>query len=143
MGTNCTQQVLHPGLKLEYFRQHDWEKEWVDQAETLVREEYAASYEKVVESEGSSPESSPLQVCSKLLCLFNDLFTFIQGNEGVSLFANFSVGLSTATSLNEVDEYLNRAVENVPDPLKWWNDNRRVYPNLSSMALDYLSIPHK
>ena len=70
-------------------------------------------------------------------------FFLTQGNEGVSLFANFSVGSSAATTLSEIDEYLTRPVESVGDPLKWWNDKRRVYPNLSSMALDYLSIPRK
>jgi hypothetical protein len=26
--------VLHPGLKLEYFRQHGWEEEWIENAES-------------------------------------------------------------------------------------------------------------
>jgi hypothetical protein len=55
--------VLHPGLKLEYFRQHDWEKEWIEQAETMVREEYRATYEKHTASEDMSDESSPATVC--------------------------------------------------------------------------------
>ena len=38
--------VLHLGMRLEYFRQHDWEEEWIDQAENLVCEEYIATYEK-------------------------------------------------------------------------------------------------
>jgi len=25
--------VLHPGLKLEYFQQHHWEGEWIEEAE--------------------------------------------------------------------------------------------------------------
>lgn len=37
--------VLHPGLKLEYFRVQEWEQEWIDAAENLTREEYVASYE--------------------------------------------------------------------------------------------------
>ena len=37
--------------------------------------------------------------------------------------------------------YLRNEVENVKDPLKWWYDNRHVYPTLHRMALDYLSIP--
>ena len=89
----------------------------------MVREEYAANYEQAAASEEVSFEASPVQ--------------------GVSLFANFSVGTLAATKLSELDEYLNRPVENTVDPLKWWNDNHRVYPNLSSMALDYLSIPRK
>jgi hypothetical protein len=37
--------VLHPGLKLEYFRRHEWEDEWIKQAENMVREEYISTYE--------------------------------------------------------------------------------------------------
>ena len=59
------------------------------------------------------------------------------------LFTNFSIGALATTTLSEVNEYLNHPVENILDPLKWWTDNCRAYPNLSSMALDYLSIPHK
>jgi hypothetical protein len=37
--------VLHPGLKLEYFRQQDWEELWVDNEENLVHNEYISRYE--------------------------------------------------------------------------------------------------
>jgi hypothetical protein len=37
--------ALHPGLRLEYFCQQDWEEEWIDNAENLVREEYIIRYE--------------------------------------------------------------------------------------------------
>jgi hypothetical protein len=37
--------VLHPGLKLEYFRRHEWEDDWIEQAENMVREEYIGTYE--------------------------------------------------------------------------------------------------
>jgi hypothetical protein len=40
--------VLHPGLKLDYFRVQEWEDEWVDVAENLVREEYIDVYENHV-----------------------------------------------------------------------------------------------
>ena len=59
------------------------------------------------------------------------------------MFTNISVGTSSATTLSEINEYLNHPVENVLDPLKWWTDNHCMYLNLSSMALDYLSVPHK
>jgi hAT family C-terminal dimerisation region len=42
---------------------------------------------------------------------------------------------------HEIDVYLTSAVEKVKDPLMWWWDHRKVYPNLSIMALDYLSAP--
>jgi len=38
--------VLHPGLKLKYFWQHEWDDEWIEIAENLVREEYAVNYQK-------------------------------------------------------------------------------------------------
>src|SRR6267154_4514322 len=38
--------VLHPGLKLEYFRQHEWNDEWIEIAENLVYKEYAVNYQK-------------------------------------------------------------------------------------------------
>jgi hypothetical protein len=37
--------VLHPGLKLEYFRQKEWEDEWIENADNLVHEAYRACYE--------------------------------------------------------------------------------------------------
>lgn len=33
--------VLHPQLKLKYFQQRSWPKDWINTAETIVREEYA------------------------------------------------------------------------------------------------------
>jgi hypothetical protein len=31
--------VLHPGLKLDYFRVQEWKDKWIDIAKNLVREE--------------------------------------------------------------------------------------------------------
>ena len=42
---------------------------------------------------------------------------------------------------SELTQFLHKPVENVKEPMKWWVANRHVYPNLSHMALDYLSIP--
>ena len=53
--------VLHPGLKLEYFRQHEWDEEWIDMAENLVREEYAVNYQNKEVISGSS-SNEELQV---------------------------------------------------------------------------------
>ena len=50
--------MLHPGLKLEYFRGQDWEQEWIDVAESLTREEYMDSYEKLRLDPFFSPDHS-------------------------------------------------------------------------------------
>ena len=44
---------------------------------------------------------------------------------------------------NELDEYLGQAIEKVKDPIAWWWNHQKVYPQLLEMALDYLSIPGK
>ena len=54
--------------------------------------------------------------------------------------ANLSV-LPTSTRASEIDEYLRIPVESCREPLKWWTDAQHIYPNLSWMALNYLSIP--
>jgi hypothetical protein len=64
-----TQPVLHPGLKLEYFHQHQWEKEWIEQAEKMVCEEYSANYEKAVASEETSVQTLRVQVCGMSSCI--------------------------------------------------------------------------
>ena len=42
---------------------------------------------------------------------------------------------------SELDRYLNSDVENVADAVSWWYEKRTTFPQLSRMALDYLSIP--
>lgn len=64
-----------------------------------------------------------------------------KNDDGFASFGNLSV--TTAPRTNEIHEYLSHPVENVKDPLKWWVDNKFLYPNLHCMALDYLSIPGK
>ena len=55
-------------------------------------------------------------------------------------FSNLSVKQQSG-KFSELVEYLRLPVENVPDPLRWWIINSHLYPNLSRMARDYLSIP--
>ncbi|KIK49060.1 hypothetical protein CY34DRAFT_70720 [Suillus luteus UH-Slu-Lm8-n1] len=58
-------------------------------------------------------------------------------------FGDYSLGCdSTPTQpINELDEYLQQPLEKVDDALKWWSAQQKKYPNLSRMALDYLSAP--
>jgi hypothetical protein len=42
--------------------------------------------------------------------------------------------------VNELDDHLSQAIEKVSDPIAWWWDHRKVYPKLSAMAFDYLSV---
>jgi hAT family C-terminal dimerisation region len=40
--------------------------------------------------------------------------------------------------VNELDNYLSQGIEKV---IAWWWDHQKVYPKLSAMAFDYLSVP--
>ena len=42
---------------------------------------------------------------------------------------------------SELDHYLTADIEHVTDPIKWWYKRCDMYPALSRMAIDYLSIP--
>ena len=50
--------VLHPGMKIKYFCNQKWEEEWIEQAESLVHEEYHAKYEKKTTHVEPIPERS-------------------------------------------------------------------------------------
>ena len=62
-------------------------------------------------------------------------------NSKFSNFVNYSVNEKLTATDSELDDYLKLPAESVQDPLKWWDDHSKIYPNLSQMALDYLSIP--
>ena len=114
-------QVLHPGLKLEYFRQHEWEAEWIEAAEDLVREEYSQHYK------------------DKDATVQGDNGTTLSTSTSVADFGNISV--AQPSKVSEMDRYLREPVENTADPLKWWFQNQLSYLTLSRMALDYLIVP--
>jgi hypothetical protein len=62
--------VLHPGLKLDYFRVQEWEEKWIDTAENLVREEYISEYEdrtSVDDDNIADEASNSLIFCVKLI----------------------------------------------------------------------------
>src|SRR6266478_359983 len=50
--------VLHPGLKLQYFKNHGWEEEWVEMAETLARKKYEQVYEQKAPTDSASDNVS-------------------------------------------------------------------------------------
>src|SRR6266852_9015358 len=116
---------LHLGMKLEYFHNQKWKEEWIEEAESLVREAYVAGYENMACGSNTTPMKT-----SKI----ND-------NGGFTSFGNLSI--TSASCASEIQAYLKHPVKNVKDPMKWWVDNQHVYLNLHHMALNYLSIPGK
>lgn len=123
--------VLHPQYKLQYFKDAKWEPEWIDTAEELVRTQFDLAYHKdnnnTTENTADKnpiPKSSS-KSSSKQPNLFDKLLKPSPSNE----------------TRNELDRYLATDTEDVEDPLLWWAERRSMFPALSRMALDYLSIP--
>lgn len=56
-------------------------------------------------------------------------------------FGDYALGTSSTSTISELDEYLCLPTVKTNDPLAWWQDNRRTYPMLHQMALDFLSVP--
>jgi hypothetical protein len=61
-----------------------------------------------------------------------------EDEDGETDFADISLGKRTVH--NELDKFLAQPVKDVKDALGWWYKHRQVYPSLSRMVRDYLSI---
>ncbi|GLB45805.1 hypothetical protein LshimejAT787_3000140 [Lyophyllum shimeji] len=123
--------ILHPRHKLSYFMTAGWKQEWIDTAEELLRAEFDRSYrqEDMTDDEevGAGLSSCATNPSSRTRNVFDNL---------PSLSAP-----SRKELRDEVDRYLSTDPEKVDNVLLWWFEHRAVYPCLSRMALDYLTIP--
>jgi len=136
--------VLHPRHKLTYFKNQDWPQDWINTALEIVREEFNRRYradvelvEKEADTEASEEVSSRYNYDSHShphLC-----FQKSSGN----IFDNLAALAAPKRSdlRDELSVYLSADPEMVTDALLWWYDKRQLYPTLSRMALDYLSVP--
>ncbi|VVC31120.1 Ribonuclease H-like domain,HAT, C-terminal dimerisation domain [Cinara cedri] len=53
-----------------------------------------------------------------------------------------SVNTPTSEAIVELDRYLNESIlDRKSDPLKWWNDGKKMYPNLFDLMLLLLCVP--
>ena len=57
------------------------------------------------------------------------------------MFDSLMAATPTSSSNDELQCYLATDIEDVKDGLMWWYEKRSMYPRLSRMACDYLSIP--
>jgi len=89
--------ILHPSMKLNYFCNQKWEKDWIEQARALVWKVYAVKYEKATEASTSQDSTT-------------------KGDDGFALFGNLTA--TTCPHVSEIKEYLSHVVENIKDPLK-------------------------
>lgn len=64
--------VLHPRLKLRYFRQKEWEEEWIDNAEDLVHKVYVTQYEGKEDVVGANLNTPVVIVSQQLVCVHSN-----------------------------------------------------------------------
>jgi hypothetical protein len=121
--------VLHPRHKLKYFERAGWEPEWIAAAKGIIRAEFDRSYSA---QPGNIEEDSD-----------GDVEMNGTGTRSSNIFDNLpALSAPRIRELrDELDRYLSTDPEHVVDVLVWWTERKSMYPHLSRMALDYLSIP--
>jgi len=123
----CVVLLLDPRHKLETFNLTNWGKELLCQSLEKFKEIYKESY---FESSSNESESSNLNNAT-----FNSDSNLIDIN---SLYENNS---DNNKWHKEIDEYLNSKRTNKDeDILEWWSKHTHIFPCLSKMARDFLSI---
>ncbi|KAF5359917.1 hypothetical protein D9758_013966 [Tetrapyrgos nigripes] len=118
--------VLHPRHKLSYFEENGWEKEWIDAARDICREEYNRKYKGWYESEVVEVEAAA-KLQPKLKNQFDELDAYLPPKK--------------SRLRDELNRYLSTDPEAVKDPIQWWTSKSSEFPCLSRMAMNYLSIP--
>lgn len=120
--------VLHPWHKLRYFEKAGWKPEWIATARGIIRTEFNHSYTTTCPEGGEEDQRGDIKMSR---------------NHAANIFDNLpALSAPTTQELHdELDRYLSTDPEHVIDVLMWWTERKLMYPHLSRMALDYLSIP--
>ncbi|KAJ3498251.1 hypothetical protein NLJ89_g10242 [Agrocybe chaxingu] len=131
--------ILHPRHKLSYFRTASWPQEWIDTAEDLLRSEFERSYRL----EELSEDEDMGDIGDEVVRPSNAGPSPRSKKAKINLFDKLPALATPARNelKDELRRYLDCDPEQVENVLLWWYEHRAVYPCLSRMALDYLSIP--
>jgi len=106
--------ALDPRLKLYYYEEHNWEKQYIDEAKNVISKVYYSQY------------ASMNNMCEEVD--EDDLIAHIYKRHTVQQ--------------DELELYFKapRAPMRA-DALQWWKVHESEYPNLAALARDYLAIP--
>ncbi|PPQ93512.1 hypothetical protein CVT25_005213 [Psilocybe cyanescens] len=121
--------VLHPCHKLEYFKAQKLDDSWIQAAHDIIWEEYEHSYklDNILGDDDDDVAANNEHSVSSM---------------STNIFDNLPDLSPTSSELSdELDRYLASDVEGAKDMLMWWYEKLGVYPCLSRMAHDYLTIP--
>ena len=106
--------VLHPPHKLTYFKKAHWESEWIQTAESLVRNELERPYTSQASEQvlGSGSANSDVEVPRKPAS-YNPSFSIFDNIDGF-------MPPKAADLCNKIDHYLAAGVKQVADDLVKW-----------------------
>lgn len=142
--------VLHPKYKLEYFKRMNWEPEWIKTAEAITRKRFQVRYatlnidDRLSHSNPtlSSSKKHDTSVSDDDVSHFQAMYCFLMDSLAQDFFNDDMGAFPMARAeKDELTHFLAVGIEQVDDPIVWWQRRTREYPRLSRMALDYLTIP--
>ncbi|PIL31003.1 hypothetical protein GSI_05696 [Ganoderma sinense ZZ0214-1] len=145
--------ILHPRYKLSYFRKLKWTKGWQQTVHKLVKQEYANTYAGRFDGSQDKPESnaddssrpnSPSQSSTyennNSEGAWVDVDPSDDGRNLFNILDDFDADPDEDIR-DKLEHYLTAPTQKVTDVIQWWKDRQGIYPNLSRMAIDYLTIP--
>ena len=116
----------------------------------MVCKEFDCSYSPLAgvnnsdDDNNDAPNNSIDNVSISTLYSYFYLTHFLQPFSTDNIFDNLpSLALTASDIHNKLNWYLATDTEDVQDGLLWWHERCMLYPCLSHMAQDYLSIPGK
>ena len=126
----------------------NWEPEWIENAHGIAKRMYDEVYAK----KGGAPDDETIanvvksgpKVCLRLPSWIMLHSPFNVPQKSNNMFDDLpSLAIPRSVEQHELDTYLSTDTELVTDALKWWTAKKTIYPCLSRMALDFLSIPDR
>ena len=114
--------VLNPKRKWKYI-ERKWPKSWHKKAKDMVKKVWEDEYWK---------ETTPAPIIQQTLKPKNDFWAEMEAADAL----DFDL-------VDEYKQYCASPIINIDDAIAWWLEptQQKTFPNLSKMALDYLSIP--
>ncbi|KAM4068002.1 restless-like transposase [Hirsutella rhossiliensis] len=134
-----TSLALHPAYRWKWF-ERNWgnRPDWIDEAQRIVHDVWRAEYREVTLPDEVAPGTE--LVVKRRRLSGNPFQEFLERNRYAAPAADQD-GLAPGQ-----DEYLHWITHceagdgSVDDPIAYWHNKRHKYPNLSRMALDFLTI---
>ncbi|KAJ6522812.1 hypothetical protein DFH09DRAFT_1096979 [Mycena vulgaris] len=107
--TDEQENVLHPRIKMKYFKRHDWPQDWIENVQDIVKGVYSRYVNTRAEEGETEMPPKDSEASSEI-----DIDTF-------NIFVE-----ETCEHHKELNKYLAQPMGRVVDPLGWWHDCRAI-----------------